>query len=413
MVTLGICGIWRWLRLRVDDVPAAGRQLRAAGLTAAGLGLLIIVLGFTLDFSSPQDTAQIARFTGGQGDTNQLVGALQATRASVYFDDAMRSFLFIGLTFGVLYLFWRGKFSVTWMAVGLGLLGVFDFVGVNKRYLSYDDYQPRRVVANPFEPSPADQEILKDPDPNYRVLNLSRPLDQDAFTSYYHKSLGGYSAAKLRRYQDLISGYLSQRDEDVINMLNTKYFLVPSEAGNLSAHRNPGAYGNAWLVDQLNIVDGPDAAFAALGTVPDLKGTAIIEQEFAPAVSALNPTGQGSVELTSYQPNDLTYHFDSPSEQLVVFSEIWYGPDLGWEATIDGEPAELIRANYALRALRVPAGEHTIEMRFAPRSFALGSTISFISSVVILLAVLAAILLPYVRNRGGAAGAKIQTSAAS
>jgi len=195
-------------------------------------------------------------------------------------------------------------------------------------------------------------------------------------------------------------------------MLNTKYFLIPDEGGALIAQRNPGAYGNAWLVDRIDLVDGPDAAFSALGTVPDLKGTAIIEQEFAPAVSALNPTGQGSVELTSYQPNELTYQFSSDSEQLVVFSEIWYGPDLGWEVTIDGEPAEFIRANYALRALRVPAGEHTIEMRFAPRSFALGSTISLISSVVILLAVLAAIFLPYVRNRGGAAGAKIQTTGA-
>ncbi|MBB4078316.1 hypothetical protein GGR28_000929 [Lewinella aquimaris] len=404
MATLGILGIHRWATLRSTDLTESGKQLRLAGIVAGALGALVVLLGMTLDFTTPQDAGQLARFTGGQGDVGQLVGALIDTRASVYFDDAMRSLLFVGLTFGALYLLWRGKVSLTLAAVGVGLLGLMDFVGVNQRYLSHDDFKPRRVVNNVVQPTPADELILQDDDPNYRVLNLSRDLDKDAFTSYFHKSIGGYSAVKLRRYQDLIDGYLLQRDEDVLNMLNTKYFLIPNENGELQAQQNPRAFGNAWLVSDIEVVSGPDAEFAALGTVADLRRTAIVESSFAPALAALEPTGEGTITLTEYAPNELTYTFTSDAEQLAVFSEIWYGPDLGWEATIDGEPAELIRANYALRALRVPAGTHTIKMTFAPNSYALGRTISFISSVLILLVVVGAIVYPFVR-KGGDAGA--------
>ncbi len=395
MLALGILGIQRWYGLYGRDPEAAGRQLKFAGFTAAGLGLLVIVLGFTLDYAGAQDAAQIARFTGGQGNVNQLVGALEATRSDVYFSDAMRSFLFVGLTFGALYLLWKGTLGVTWAAVALGTFGFADFAGIDGRYLTYDDFQPTRAVENAIQPSPADQQILQDPDPNFRVLNLSRPLDQDAFTSYFHKSLGGYSAVKMRRYQDLIDGYLGPRDMDVISMLNTKYILVPGDNGELTAQRNPEAFGNAWLVKQIDYVAGPDAEFAALGTVDDLKGTAIVDETFAPALAALQPDGNGTIELTSYAPNALAYRFSSPSDQLAVFSEIWYGPDLGWEATIDGQPAELLRANYALRALRVPAGDHTITMTFAPGSYTLGRTISLICSVLILLGVIGAFVYRY------------------
>ncbi|WP_420460690.1 YfhO family protein [Neolewinella sp.] len=403
MMALGILGVYRWLALRAIDPISAGKQLKYAGLVSAGLGLLVVLLGLGIDFNAPQDATQLARFTGGQGDTSALVSALVATRSEVYFDDAFRSLLFVGLTFGALYLLWKGTISVLLAAAALTVLGFADFAGINGRYLSRDDWKPTRVVNNTVQPSPADQQILQDPDPNYRVLNLSRALDQDALTSYFHKSIGGYSAVKLRRYQDLIDGYLAQRDIDVLSMLNTKYFLVPGEDGTLTAQSNPQAFGNAWLVNDIELVNGPNEEFAALGTVPDLKGTAIIGSDFAPAVAGLNPSGQGSVALTSYAPNALSYRFSSPSEQLVVFSEIWYGPELGWEATIDGEPAELLRANYALRALRVPAGEHTISMTFAPRSYALGSTISLICSVLILLAVVAALLYPYINKGQGRA----------
>ena len=395
MVALGLLGTHRWLALGVRDSAAAGRQLKFAGYTGAGLGVLVVLLGFTLNYGTPQDAAQLARLTGGQGDVTQLVGALEATRADFYFDDAMRSLLFVGLTFGALYLLWKGSLSLTWAAVALGVVGVADFAGINGRYLSHDDFQPQRAVMNAVQPTAADQQILQDPDPNYRVLNLSRPLTQDALTSYFHKSLGGYSAVKMRRYQDLIDGYLQPRDPDVINMLNTKYFLIPGENNELRAQANPEAYGNAWLVRDVEVVQGPDAEFAALGTVEDLRNTAIVDESFVPALGARTYSGSGSIELTSYAPNRLEYRFSSDSDQLAVFSEIWYGPDLGWEVTIDGQPADLIRANYALRALPVPAGDHQILMTFAPSSYSLGRTISFICSVLILIGVVAALVYRY------------------
>ena len=395
MVALGLLGTHRWLALGVRDSAAAGRQLKFAGYTGAGLGVLVVLLGFTLNYGTPQDAAQLARLTGGQGDVTQLVGALEATRADFYFDDAMRSLLFVGLTFGALYLLWKGSLSLTWAAVALGVVGVADFAGINGRYLSHDDFQPQRAVMNAVQPTAADQQILQDPDPNYRVLNLSRPLTQDALTSYFHKSLGGYSAVKMRRYQDLIDGYLQPRDPDVINMLNTKYFLIPGENNELRAQANPEAYGNAWLVRDVEVVQGPDAEFAALGTVEDLRNTAIVDESFVPALGARTYSGSGSIELTSYAPNRLEYRFSSDSDQLAVFSEIWYGPDLGWEVTIDGQPADLIRANYALRALPVPAGDHQIVMTFAPSSYSLGRTISFICSVLILIGVVAALVYRY------------------
>ena len=395
MVALGLLGTHRWLALGVRDSAAAGRQLKFAGYTSAGLGILVVLLGFTLNYGTPQDAAQLARLTGGQGDVTQLVGALEATRADFYFDDAMRSLLFVGLTFGALYLLWKGSLSLTWAAVALGVVGVADFAGINGRYLSHDDFQPQRAVMNAVQPTAADQQILQDPDPNYRVLNLSRPLTQDALTSYFHKSLGGYSAVKMRRYQDLIDGYLQPRDPDVINMLNTKYFLIPGENNELRAQANPEAYGNAWLVRDVEVVQGPDAEFAALGTVENLRNTAIVDESFVPALGARTYSGSGSIELTSYAPNRLEYRFSSDSDQLAVFSEIWYGPDLGWEVTIDGQPADLIRANYALRALPVPAGDHQILMTFAPSSYSLGRTISFICSVLILIGVVAALVYRY------------------
>ena len=395
MGTLGLLGVHRWTQLAATDTLAAGKQLKLAGYTAAALGALVLFLGFTLDYGNPQDGAMLARMTGGQGDTNQLVGALEATRADVYFDDAMRSLLFVGLTFGALYLLWKGTLSVLVGALVLGLIGTVDFVGVNGRYLSKDDWQPQRVVDSAVQPSPADQQIMQDPDPYYRVFNLSRDIDKDAFTSYFHQSIGGYSAVKLRRYQDLIDGYIRERDIDVLSMLNTKYFLVPGEGGALTAQQNPQAYGNAWLVNDIETVSGPDAEFAALGTVSDLRNTAIVDEGFAPALRAQNPDGNGSIELISYAPDELRYRFNAPTDQLAVFSEIWYGPDLGWEATIDGQPAELIRANYALRALSVPAGEHEIVMAFAPDSYATGRTISLICSVLIVLGVIGALVYRY------------------
>ncbi|MEM9258982.1 MAG: YfhO family protein, partial [Bacteroidota bacterium] len=186
--------------------------------------------------------------------------------------------------------------------------------------------------------------------------------------------------------------------QDILNMLNTRYFILPGQDRQPQAQRNPGAFGPAWLVNNIQTVATNDAEFAALGSVDNLKSTAIIHEEFADAINGLTPSGQGSINITKYSPDELTYDFNSSSEQLVVFSEMWYGPDLGWEVEIDGQPAELIRTNYVLRGLRVPAGQHVITMKFVPSSFYTGRAISMICSLLILLGIVGYAAYSYLKK---------------
>ncbi|MTB50971.1 YfhO family protein [Lewinella sp. W8] len=386
MIALGMVGVHDWLQTREEDEGKAKTQLLRAGITAAVLGLAVIFVfpGF-INFSLPTDAAQLQRYFGSQVDVNTFLGPLEDTRAALYSADAWRSFLYVGLSFGVLFLLYRKTITPLIAGLALAALLAVDFGGINGRYLKKEDWRRTPRNAQTFTPSTADQQILADNDPNFRVFNLTVSPFRDASTSYFHKSIGGYSPVKLRRVDDLISGYLMQRDPDVLDMLNTKYFILPGQDGQPAAQRNPNAYGNAWLVSNIQLVNSNDAEFAALGSVDPLRQTAIVHEEFSDAVSGLQPTGQGSITLTEYQPNALTYSFQSNAEQLAVFSEIWYGPDLGWEVTIDDQPAELIRANYVLRALRVPAGQHTIKMTFTSSSYQAGVSISWVSSLLILL----------------------------
>lgn len=389
MIFLGVVGVNDWLkRLAGDDrkQEKARKQLLYAGVTAAVLGVLAtVIFPAMIDFSNPSDTAQIQRFTGGQAkDVPGLVAGLVETRASLYSSSAWRSFLFVGLTFGALFLAFRKTISPLIGAVILAGLVTVDFAGINNDRLPAERWERVKNAEIDFPKTAADETILADPDPHYRVFNATVNAFQDGSTSYYHKSIGGYSAVKMRRIQDLIDGYLIKGDQEVLNMLNAKWYIVPGQGGQPEARLNPEAFGNAWLVNDIQKVTTSDAEFAALATVDDLESTAIVHAEFAEQVRGLNPTGSGTVALTEYTPDVLTYRFNSASEQLVVFSEMWYGPDLGWTVTIDGEPGELIRANYLLRAVRVPAGEHTIRMEFRPASYFKGRTIAIICSLLIL-----------------------------
>jgi len=385
MVVLGVIGVHDWLKTLEVDEAKARRTLLVAGGTAAVLGLLVtVIVPSLIDFNSAAD-ARI--FPADNPATPGLVEALVDTRRELYAGDAWRSFLFVGLTFGALFLLFRKIITPLIGGLLLAALVAVDFNGINKTRMQAKEWQRTPSSSAPaFPKTAADATILQDPDPHYRVYNATVNPFQDATTSYYHKSIGGYSPVKMRRIQDVIDGYLSNNNQNVLNMLNAKWFILPGGKDQPArAQQNPDAFGNAWLVSKLQQVPTNDAEFAALGTTPDLKSTAIVHQEFSAAVAGLQPDGSGTVKLTKYTPDELTYSFNSSAEQLVVFSEMWYGPNLGWEATIDGQPAELIRANYLLRALRVPAGQHTIVMRFAPGSYFSGKTISLICSLLIIL----------------------------
>jgi hypothetical protein len=205
-------------------------------------------------------------------------------------------------------------------------------------------------------------------------------LTSSTLPSYYHNTVGGYSAAKLQRYQDLIDFHISKMNVGVLNMLNTKYVITQDG----QVQPNPGALGPAWFVDNIQIVQNPDAEIRALDSLNTGETAIVLDQEFNNYIGGFDPAKGGSISLKSYNPQHLVYSYDAPSEQLAVFSEIWYGPNKGWKAYIDGKEVDHIRANYILRALRVPAGKHEIAFRFEPRSVELGGLVSGISSLLLI-----------------------------
>jgi hypothetical protein len=387
MAGLGIFGIDNWLRTREDAPDTARKQLLYSGITAAVFGLMVLfVFPSILGFSSPMDASMFAGVEQQKpGSLRTILLGLEESRQSLYMADAWRSFLYVGLSFGVLFLLFRKTVSPLIAGLALTALIAFDFASINKRYVNDRSWTTVNKRSLETPKTAVDEQILADPDIHYRVFNLTTSSFQDPHTSNFHKNIGGYSAVKMRRYNDLIIKYLAPRDPDVINMMNTKYLIVPGQDGGAQAQRNPAAYGAAWLVNNVLPVTTNDAEFNALGTVPDLKNTAIVHSDFSDKVAGLQPTGEGTIAITKYSPNELTYSFNSSSEQLAVFSEVWYGPDLGWEATIDGQAADLIRTNYILRGLRVPAGQHTITLTFHPSSYFTGKAISMICSLLIIL----------------------------
>ena len=230
----------------------------------------------------------------------------------------------------------------------------------------------------------ADRTILQDHDPGYRVLNLTVSPFNDATTSYFHRSVGGYHGAKLARYQDLIDRYLSQLDDGVLDMLNTRYLIVPGKEGAPEAQRRTTAFGAAWFVDSLVRAASAQEEIALLGEV-NLRTTAVTSSD-TPAAARPMPTGiyaSARIDLAEYRPNYLRYEYSVPEEAFAVFSEIYY--DKGWTAYVDGEEAPYFRADYVLRAMRLPAGEHTVEWRFRAPHWAAAEGVTGICSALILL----------------------------
>lgn len=323
-----------------------------------------------------------------------LIDALKADRIDLLRSDSIRSLVFIALAFGTLWFFIKGKIKSNYAMGILGLLVLIDLWGVDKRYLNDADFSKPKKQREQYQPTQADMFILQDKDPNYRVFNVSgnppNPFNE-AFTSYFHKSIGGYHPAKLRRYQELIENQISHNNMNVLNMLNTKYFIVSSKEGQPVPRQNPDAAGNAWFVKEIKMVNNADEEMDAL-TYFNPKDTAIVDKRFAEYLKGLNlqsaiSNSQSAIQLTEYQPNHLTYQSKSSSEQLAVFSEIYYNSGKGWQATIDGKEIEHIRVNYVLRAMRIPAGEHKIEFRFYPKTFYTGEKISLAGSIILLLGI--------------------------
>ena len=321
-------------------------------------------------------------FVGGQDASLEKNGwpidALQSDRAGLLSADAWRSFIFIALTFGTLWLFLKNQLQSKYVIFIVGVLVLSDMWTVNKRYLNNDNFASKRKVEKPYQASQADQQILNDKDPNFRVFNQTVSTFNDASTSYFHKSIGGYHGAKLKRYQELIENHIAKGNMAVLNMLNTKYFI--SQQGQVQ--QNPGAMGNAWFVNNVNIVANADAEIAALnGFNPD--STAIVDIRFSDQIIENLDNSNATITLEEYKPNYLKYTSSSTKDGIAIFSEIYY--DKGWNAYIDGELKPHFRANYVLRGMQIPEGNHLVEFKFEPSTYKTGETVALASSVTLLL----------------------------
>ena len=346
-----------------------------------------------------------------------LVANLTEMREAVFTADCLRSFYIILVGTGVLLAAVMGKLKKEY-AVGIILvLCLVDLWTVNKRYLNDEMFVPESEREAPQEKTQTDELILRDPNLYYRVLNLASNTFNENETSYYHKSIGGYHPAKLRRYQEMVEQYISPEMQalygavsqaagdmtqvkgdsvcPILNMLNTRYFIFPLEGAQTVPIQNPYAYGNAWFVDQLDYVANANEEISAVGKI-DLRHQAVADAKFKAQLGEAVEQDTASVAtLTTYEPNRLTYDVNSGKGGVLVFSEIYYP---GWTATVDGEPAELGRVDYLLRALQIKPGKHQVELAFFPKSVDTTETIAYVAFALLILIVLGILFLEY-RNR--------------
>ena len=337
----------------------------STGITG-GLCLMFVIFAGSFSYSGLSDMQMAAQY-GNQWQAIQDI--LVSDRKDLLVSDSMRSLILILLAAATIWLFNNNKLkNQNWVVVAIIALTLFDLWGVDKRYLNDNNF----VNKNKIKLQPTQDDLIIDEyaringDKDYRVFNVAVNTFNDSYPSAFHHQIGGYHAAKLRRYQDLIDFYLSRHiNTDVLNMLNARYFVVPNGQGGTAVQRNVAALGNAWFVDNYRLVDDPNAEILALNDF-DPAQTAIVNKEFAELLAGKDLTRDSNsviepVHQQPYNPDYLQYKSKTTKDQLAVFSEIYYKPD--WIAYIDGERAEYIRVNYVLRAMVVPAGEHTIEFR--------------------------------------------------
>ncbi|MFN4146052.1 MAG: hypothetical protein ACK4GN_09530 [Runella sp.] len=371
------------------------------GVTA-GVALVLGLVPSLVGLRSDNDPAFVEQIAKSFGDNrmaaDQLYNALLDDRASMLRADAFRSVFFIVLAALVLWAFVAQKLKKP-VVLGSILVGLtlIDLWVVNKRYLNADDFRPKyEAEGGGVQMTAADEEILKDPDPHYRVYDVTSGPFTDPRASAFHKSIGGYSASKLRRYQDLIEYQLAKNNMAVLNMLNAKYIIIPGQNNQTTAQRNPDALGNAWFVRNLQMVANADEEMKALDNF-NPRTTAIVDQRFADLLKGAKPSADtsGYIRLTSYHPDKLEYEYESNTPQIVVFSEVYYKGNEDWISMIDGQIVPHFRANYVLRAMAVPAGKHKITFKFDPKTVREGQKYDRWASIAWLLLAVGALVMDF------------------
>ena len=402
---IGFWGLRELMKGKVDNAQMKKAMAWSLGVTGGLSILLWLMPTLLLSFQSTYDqqiTSQVPAW---------YYSALVSDRADLASEDALRSLLFILLGAALVFAYYRANNKAMMaqvLGLGMTVLILADLWTVDRRYLNDSNFI-KQSISEGYKPSPADEAILKDTAPSYRVFTLNNPW-QDTQVSFYHHSVGGYHAAKLRRYQELIDHRLgkeqmmitqalqkAEKMEDIfpvftqtptLNMLNTRYIIFNPQAGPI---RNPFAGGNAWFVQgEVKMAENADAEMEAMQSL-NPRRDAVVDKRFASALEGFTPTADStaSIKLETYRPNKLTYRVNTETEQLVVFSEIYHAP--GWQAYVDGKPVEHFRADWILRAMRVPAGAKEIVFEFRPQAYIVAANVTAYSSFLILLVVVAAV----------------------
>jgi len=341
-------------------------------------GLIIIGLFYAISFSTFEGLRD-ANYSQYEG----LLDAVIADRKSLLYSDSFRSLVLISVSFSILWLFLKQHLNKTKVTIVFTMLILFDLVQVNLRYVNDDDFRQARKIDKPFRASSADLQIQKDKS-HYRVANFTGDPFQDGRTSYFHKSIGGYHAAKMGRYQDLIEFQLGKQNMQVYNMLNVKYFIIPDNEGKEQMQQNPNNNGNSWFIKDIKYVKSANEEIKALDSLNTKTTVVINEKSLTTSVSYSKELDSlATINLVKYSLNALTYDSNSTKDEFAVFSEIYYKN--GWNAYIDGELKPHLNVNYVLRGLEIPAGKHSVEFRFEPKVIQTGSTISLLSYVFLLL----------------------------
>ncbi|PZW42703.1 membrane protein YfhO [Mesonia algae] len=361
--------------------------LKKSTMVAGGLALVFLLFKSMLfDFTGNRDRMLIEQMGP------DFVRSLREDRKSIFTEDTLRSLFFVLACAGMLWAFVKEKFTKNIAIVGIGVLILVDLIAVDRRYVNNDDFVSKIAMEQPFQQNEADAQILQD-EGHYRVLDVSGSPFNSARASYFHKSIGGYHAAKPGRIQDLFDFHIATGNQEVLNMLNTKYVII-SNQGKVMSQLNPDANGNAWFVNSVDVVNDANEAILALDSLQSKKH-AIVEQEFADKLprKRFEENYDDTIKLKSYKPNELAYDYNVAEDRVAVFSEIYY--PYGWKAYVDDQEIEHFKANYVLRAAVLPKGEHELVFKFEPEVVQKGSIITLASGVILLVLILLGFFFKY------------------
>lgn len=369
---LGIFGLMKLFNASETEENKIN-ALKYTTLITAGLSLIFLAFkGNLFDFVGIRDGQYIQAY--GQN----FISAIKEDRATIFTADTLRTLVLVLLSAGLIWMFLKKKLTQNLVIVVFAVLIVFDLVTVDRRYVNNDDFVSAIQVKKPYQATAADLEILKDKS-HYRVFDLTT---SNTKPSYFHNSLNGYHAAKMKRYNELFDFYISKNHMGVLNMLNTKYIIAQGDDGQPQVFNNPEANGNAWFIKHLKVVENANAEIKALDTL-DTKRVAIIDNQWKKENKSFTLDSLTTIQLTVYKPNYLKYTSNNSNDGFAVFSENYYGE--GWQAYIDGVEAAHVRVNYVLRGMEIPAGNHTIEFKFEPQVIKTGSGIALSSTIVLVL----------------------------